>query len=175
MRFIVDATGVNPAAWAEAIDFGTKAGTRKVAERLRDEMRQAYDESIHSTDYGAYATNANSYSLRNFIVVNDREAMAGIFSVGAKTGQIVGNTYVDDIFKYMDEGTGKYNGGSEYWRFQLPGDRSSVTENGWWATSGQEGKEFISGTAARYLSSQFQADAQTLVMPYIDGALKIKL
>lgn len=173
MRFIVDTTGVNPELWANSIDVSTKAGVRKIAEELRDEMRSAYDKSIHGTIYGDNSTGA--YSLRNFIVVNDMEAAMGVFSVGAKRSQVVGNQLIEEIFAYMDQGTGQFNGGPSHWVFKLPGDRAGASENGFWATTGQEGKGFITDTANAYMSGRFQSDAIRYVAPLIDASLKIKI
>jgi hypothetical protein len=165
-RAVLDRRDLQPLEIAKGIHIATTNGARKIAERLREEMRDAYRASVHKTDYQG----GSAYPLWNFIVVsNDPD---GNFTVGAKKNQVVGNQYIDEIFYYMDQGTGEFVGGrDDPWAFPLYGARAGESPTGYWVTKGQAPKEFISGTASRYAGGQFQADVNVFVKPDIELAL----
>lgn len=162
MKIVVHRENVDPLRWANDVQVISATGMRKMADNLRDEMRAEYRKSIHGTEYAVYS--AGAYSLENFIVTSPKWSPIGTYTVGAKAGQVVGKSTIDEIFKYMDEGTGQYNNGKSHWAFELPGDRKSASENGVWVTTGQEPKHFITGPAERSLMS-FQRESDVIFGP----------
>jgi len=174
MKVRVTRENLDPLKWGRDVQLLSNYAMRKMADNLRDRMREAYRKSIHGTEYSIYSN--GSYSLENFIVTS--QVAPGVFSVGAKK-QALGHQTVDEIFMYMDQGTGIYNGGREYWRFQFEGTRSGSSDNNWWATKGQEGKEFISGPASSQLNT-FQRDSDVIIGPplqayWLSGGKVIKI
>ena len=162
MKIRVHRENVDPLRWASDVQVISATGMRKMADKLRDEMRDAYRKSIHGTEYAIYSSGA--YSLENFIVTSPKWSPLGVYEVGAKAGQVVGRQTVDEIFKYMDEGTGIYNNGAERWTFELPSGRASASENGFWTTQGQPAKKFITGPAERSLMG-FQRESDIVFGP----------
>ena len=161
MKVRVKRENVDPIRWGRDVQTISATGMRKLADDLRDKMRDAYERSIHQTEYGTVATGAPS--LSNFIVTSPKWSPTGIYTVGAKEGKYHGKTY-DEVFRYMDEGTGQYNNGKSHWAFELPGDRKGASENGVWVTTGQEPKHFITGPAERSLMS-FQRESDVIFGP----------
>ena len=166
IRVIVE-RNFEPTQIANNIKIATTYGTRKVAESLRDKMRDAYDASVHKTDYGDMG--GGKSSLSNFIVV--AQTADGNFTVGAKKNQLVGTQTIEEIFAYMDGGTGEFVGGrDDAWVFKLSGERASMSDTGFWVTKGQEPKEFITGTASKYMGAPLQADTNLYLKPALDVA-----
>lgn len=168
MKIRVTRQNVDPIKWGADIQAITATGMRKMADNLRDEMRAEYKKSIHKTMYGMYSSGYDS--LDKYIVVSPKWSPTGVYEVGAMRNVVVGNKTVDEIFKYMDEGTGIYNGGKDGWWFELPANRASAGENGYWFTRGQEAKRFISGPAQKSLST-FQRESDVVFGPPIEAYL----
>ena len=164
-RVRVKRENVDPIRWGRDVQTISATGMRKLADDLRDKMRDAYERSIHQTEYGTVATGAPS--LSNFIVTSPKWSPAGIYTVGAKEGKFHGKTY-DEVFRYMDEGTGIYRGGNELWAFPLWSDRAAASPNGYWVTQGQPSKKFISGPAKAQMGT-FQRDSMGIFAPAINA------
>lgn len=140
-------------------------GVRRIAEDLRDQMRDAYEDSVGGTAYQS----PGAPSLANHIVVSPGYSKSGIYEVGAQRGGM--NTGVnfqeyDEIFKFMDEGTGE----RDWWAFKLPESRKSASPDGYWVTRGQEGKEFISGP-----SEDFAPMLQDYTAKHVEGLIDIAI
>lgn len=161
MKVVVRRENVDPNKWANDINIMANTGMRKLAESLRDEMREAYLDSIGHTDYGKYGSGI--HELEKFIVVSPKYSPIGVYSVGAKN-QTYNGMLVEELFMLMDEGTGQYNGGKDYWRFELP--QGSLNAGEVWATTGQEAKEFISGPA-KYYTNTFERQSDFILNPMI--------
>lgn len=181
MKIVVKRENVNPLQWSSDINILANTGMRKLAEGLRDEMREAYLDSIGHTMYGAFGSDYNQ--LWRYIVVSPRYSPVGVYSVGAMNKVINTGMYnqtVEEIFKFMDEGTGQYGKypSKGHWVFPLNNASSEVSENGMWATNGQEPKEFITGTATAY-TGKFIRESEVLLNPmikaYIMGGGGIKI
>lgn len=161
MKVVVRRENVDPIKWSKDINIMANTGMRKLAESLRDDMREAYLDSIGHTDYGMYGSGI--HELEKFIVVSPKYSPIGVYTVGAKN-QIYNGMSVEELFLLMDEGTGKYNGGREYWRFELP--QGSLNAGEVWATTGQEAKEFISGPTKNY-TMVFERESNVILNPML--------
>lgn len=163
---VVDREQLQPLVISEGINAVSRISTARSAKELRDQMREAYEDSVsNGSDYQSNPYYTSHPSLSNFIVMRKVGGIGkdSAYEVGAQKDRVVGNAYVADILFYMDQGTGDPDGG-ELWAFPLSGARAGNSENGFWVTRGQEPKEFMESVARnfglnKFNTSELQKDA----------------
>lgn len=149
---VVDREQIQPLIIGSNMKVVGNMSSARAAKELRDQMREAYEESVSGgSEYQSNPAYSSNVSLANFIVM--RQAGGG-YEVGAKKNQVVGHQYVSDILFYMDQGTGDVFGGDP-WVFPLTGARANNSDTGFWVTRGQEPKEFMEVVARNFGLNQF--------------------
>lgn len=174
MRFKVQMKQPDYDKRIKGIKTASTTGTRKVAERYRDELKKNFQEASYHTDYPGLM--GSSKSITHGLVVSDK-GQPDYFTVGPKKGSMKtsgsesGNMLsYETIFKYLEEGTGA----RDYWTFKLTPNREHLSPNGYWTTKGLEPKRFMEKTYDEYSNKLLRRDAKELVEPEIRRELRKK-
>lgn len=158
----------------DGIKTASTTGTRKVAERYRDRLKENFQKTSYDTDYRGMK--GNDKSITHGLVVSSAHS-DDYFTVGPKKGSMKtsgsesGNMLpYTTIFKYLEEGTGQ----GDYWTFKLTPNRQHLSEDGFWTTKGLKPKRFMEKTYQEYQSTLLARDSKELVEPEIRRELKRK-
>lgn len=160
------------------VDKASKAGTRRVADKYRDRLKDNYKKEIHRTAYGSKAVHSKDSpkSMANFLVTSERTGMdayvigpqlGGMYTSADEDGNPSNYRTYEEIFQFQIKGfSGKK-------RFRLRQDRQGASDDGgFWTVTNVAPKKFADTTFNEYRRGLLERDTRLLVTPILEEELK---